>query len=316
MSRTDNPRHMVGSSNTAARQDPGASWAHVTGTFKAIEHRFAVRSTHVGIGRFVEEMFDPFGVAGEEPITWYSIIDSPPGPGRHALDVDEARVVEGAKASRVLDYLIQHVNRAAIRSGDDRVLVHAAAAELDGVGVLLPADMEAGKTTLVAGLVKAGFGYLTDEAAVIDPESLQLHPYPKPLSIDPGSWSVLADLAPRVDSSTRPYFEEQWQVPATRISPTAISGRADAALVIFPRYTSGVETRVEPVSKSQAMLILLEQTFRFHSAGRRNLEVLARFLEGVRCYRLEGGDLGESCRAVTQLANEARTSRGSRSAAT
>ena len=279
----------------------GMTWEHVTPTFRALNYRFAVRSRHEGIGRFIEEMYGSFGAADERPATWYSIVDGSPSPGSYALEVDERRVVEGVNASRVLGYLTWHVNREAIRSGHDRVLVHAAAAELDGVGVLLPAEMDAGKTTLVAGLVKAGFGYLTDEAAVIDPVSLRLHPYPKPLSIDPGSWPVLADLTPRVDGSTAPYLKEQWQVPATRIRPTAVSGPVDVALVIFPRYMPETGTEVRPLRGSQAMLRLLEQTFGFHVLGRRNLEVLGRLVEGVACYRLESGDLDGACQAVADL---------------
>ena len=308
MSGTDITRHPDRRSANPALEKAETVWSHVTRTFQALAHPFAVRSTHVGIGRFVEEIYEPFGVADEGPVTWYSITNGPCGTGPHALDVNEDRVVEGAKASRVLDYLTWHVNRAAIRSSNDRVLVHAAAAALDGVGVLMPAEMEAGKTTLVAGLVRTGFQYLTDEAAVIDPASLQLHPYPKPLSVDPGSWSVLADLQPKVDGSTAVYLDEQWQVSPTRIRPTAVSGPVDAGLVVFPRYKPGAGTDIEPLPRSKAILTLLEQTFLFHSAGRRNLEVLARFLEGVRCYRLVSGDLDDACRTVAKLASEARLS--------
>lgn len=308
MSGGDITRDPVRLSLNPVEWNAGTNWPHVSRTFQALAHRFAVRSTHVGIGRFVEEMYEPFSVADEGPVTLYSITDGLSGTGPHALDIDEDRVVEGAKASRVLNYLTWHVNRSAIHSSNDRVLVHAAAAALDGVGVLMPAEMEAGKTTLVAGLVKSGFRYLTDEAAVIDPASLRLHPYPKPLSIDPGSWSVLADLEPRVDSSTAAYLDVQWQVSPTRIRPTAVSGPVDAALVVFPRYMPGAETEIEPLVRSQAILTLLEQTFLFHSDGRRNLEVLGRFLERARCYRLVSGDLDEACRAVARLAGEARSS--------
>ena len=87
------------------------------------------------------------------------------------------------------------------------MLVHAGAVEWDGHAALFPAPMESGKTTLVAGLVRAGARYLSDEAAAIDPETLLVHPFPKSLTIGAGSWEVLADLAPAVDPEvTRRYL--------------------------------------------------------------------------------------------------------------
>ena len=44
--------------------------------------------------------------------------------------------------------------------------------------------MESGKTTLTAGLVRAGFDYLSDEAVAFDWDTLDIVPYAKPLSID------------------------------------------------------------------------------------------------------------------------------------
>ena len=281
-------------------------WTHATPTFRALNHRFAVRSTHGGIGRFVEEMCKSFCVADQGPFTWYSIVHGLPGDAPHALYVNEDRMVHGPDASDVVSYLIWHINRQAIRSSHDRVLLHAAAASLEGFGVLLPGAMESGKTTLVAGLTMSGFQYLTDEAAAIDPETLSLHPYPKPLSVDPGSWTVLADLAPRLDGSTAAYFDKQWQVPPTAIYPEAVSGPVQATVVVFPNYERGADTDVAPMPKSEALLVMLEQTFQFHAAGPRNLEVLARLLEDVTCYRMISGDLDEACQAVTHLVHACR----------
>ena len=284
-------------------------WRYTTGTFQALGYSFAVRSTHEGIGRFVGEMYGPCIAPHARPTTWYSIVDGLPGEWPHALYVGSDRASQGVHATQVLNYLTWHVNQQVVARSGDLVLLHAAAAALDDVGVILPAAMESGKTTLVAGLVKAGFRYLTDEAAAIHPESLRLHPYPKPLSIDPGSWSVLGDLEPHVDASTAAYLEEQWQVTPQRIRPNAISGPVDAALVVFPRYEQGVETVLEPLRRSEAMLVMLEQTFSFHVAGRRNLLALARFLDGVNCYRLVTGDLDEACGALLRLAEAVRSDR-------
>jgi hypothetical protein len=66
-----------------------------------------------------------------------------------------------------------------------RIFVHAGAVAIDGRALLVPGASFAGKTTLVAALVREGAAYLSDEFAVLD-ESGQVHPYPRPLSLRPG----------------------------------------------------------------------------------------------------------------------------------
>jgi hypothetical protein len=281
-------------------------WAHTSRTFQAGRHRFTVRSTHAGIGRFVDEVYGACAVPEGGAATCYSIVDGLPGGWPHALYVDGRRATQVVEPARILDHLTWHVNRQVIATRGDHLLIHAAAASLDGIGVVFPAAMEAGKTTLVAGLVQRGFSYLTDEAAAIDPIALEVHPYPKPLSIDPGSWSVLADLEPPVDEATAPYLATQWQVGPEAIRPGATSGPVPAPLVVFPRYEPDATTRLEPLRRSEALVAMLGQTFRFHDDGPRALEVLGRFLERADCYRLVNGDLDEACQAVIGLVGSVR----------
>ena len=74
-----------------------------------------------------------------------------------------------------------HVHTEAIRHTGDFLLVHAGAVRTpSGRGdAALPAQPESGKSTLTLGLVQAGFGYLSDEAAAIDPVTRMLHPVPE-----------------------------------------------------------------------------------------------------------------------------------------
>ena len=64
----------------------------------------------------------------------------------------------------------------------DHVFVHAGVVGVGGRAIVLPGKSFAGKTTLVAALVRAGAEYWSDEYAVLDGEGL-VHPYAKPLSI-------------------------------------------------------------------------------------------------------------------------------------
>ena len=283
-------------------------WTHTTRTFKALGHRFAVRSTDQNMGQLFDDLYAPCAVAGP-PQTWYSIVQQTPGARERELYVDSERIMVMDRPSWLVRYMAWHVNHQVIKRSSGYVLLHAAAAAHDGVGVLLPGAPEAGKTTLVAGLIRSGFSYLTDEAAAIDPETLQIEPYPKPLTIDRGSWPVLPDLAPVGADTPRGYHEGQWHVSPATLRADAISGRVSAAVIVFPRFEAGAATTLEPLGRAEALVALLDQTFRLHQDGRRNLDVLARVVKPVDCYRLTSGDLDEACELVLKVTDRALAAR-------
>ncbi len=64
----------------------------------------------------------------------------------------------------------------------DYVFVHAGVVGVENLAIVLPGKSFAGKTTLVAALVREGAEYWSDEYAVLDADGL-VHPYPKPLSV-------------------------------------------------------------------------------------------------------------------------------------
>lgn len=83
------------------------------------------------------------------------------------------------EATAVLEDLIEQFQ--AIRSSN-RLFVHAGAVGWKGRAIILPGASFAGKSTLVASLVRRGASYLSDEFAVLDSEGL-VHPFPRQLSI-------------------------------------------------------------------------------------------------------------------------------------
>jgi hypothetical protein len=267
--------------------------------YQALAHRFQVDSPDPELRRHLETLFEglrcpdpaPAGAAvryrlDEEPQGWYT------------LRRDEELLVNSDRPGLVLAHLLWQLNRSAVGATTDRIVLHAAAAASGGDGVLLPAPQESGKATLVAGLVRRGFQYLSDEAVAIDPLTLEMQPYAKPLSLDPGSWALLPDLEPAVDPRLRPWLGDQWQVAPTSIRPDAVAAPTPARLVVLPRYDKGAETTIESVSGGRALLELAQCTFEWQQHGARALYTLAALLRKADCYRLVVGDLEDACDLV------------------
>lgn len=278
-------------------------WGHESGRFRALHHEFGVRTTDPTLGSYLEHVFSGFAAPGV-PARWYSVVQQPGPTGRgteYVVDFDGEPLVTTFRPSMAMGMLLWHVNQETVRRSSALTLVHASAAERHGIAGVFPAPMESGKTTLVAGLVRAGLRYLTDEAAAIDPCRLQVVPFPKAMSVDPGSWGVLADLRPSVDDAVFPFVRKQWQVVPADIRPHAVAPPTPVRLVVCPAYVEGARTTLEPLSRAQALRLLTDSTFLFAQHGRRNFETLARVAGASDCYRLTIGELGPACELVMAL---------------
>lgn len=272
-------------------------WPYVSRTFQALGHRFAVRTDDPELGGLVDTMYSSCAVTGE-PDTMYSIVSGVIRDVDGGVYVDDDVALPVYEPSWAARYLTWHVNQEVIDRSSRYVLLHAGMVAWRGCGVVLPGRPEAGKTTLVAGLIRNGFGYVTDEAVAIDPVDLKVAPYPKPLSIDRGAWSVLPDFDPTAQGSDARYHARQWHVNPATIWPNAIAGRTPVSVVAFPRFVAGADTMLEPITRAQALVELARETFRFHEDGRRNLRILGEVVGQVTCYRLVSGDLDEACALV------------------
>lgn len=290
----------------AARTAPGrrVTPGHVTGRFRALGHDFRVRTSDPDLGRYVDEVFGAFAAPGSAATTYSLREDALDGRPAFTLRFEDEEIVRTRNAGTAFGTLLWHVNQETVRRSSELCILHAAAAEHRGLAVVLPAPMEAGKTTLVAGLVRAGLRYLTDEAAAIDPCRLLVQPFPKALSLDPGSWEVLADLRPAVDDAVARYVRAQWQVPPDAIRSHAVAPATPVRAVVAPRYVEGAATRFEPITRAEALQLLVRSTFRFPDHGRRNFETLAHVVRQSACYRLVVGDLCFACDLVIDMLDD------------
>lgn len=288
------------SSSRAARVLDSVDWPYTTSTRRALRFEFGVRVMDPVLGSYLDEVLVAV-VHDGRPRHMYSLVDRGPGRVRFPLYLDGEHVATLGTPGLALNYLLWHINQEVVRHTTDLVLFHASAVERDGAALVFPAPMESGKTTLAAGLVRTGFRYLTDEAVAIDPLTLLVQPYPKALSIDPGSWEVLADLRPEVSDDLLPYIGSQWQVPPGAIRPDAVAPPSVARFVIAPRYVRGAVTSLEPVSRAEAMSVLAENSFNLAEMGVGAFAALGQVVRGCRGYRLTIGELGEACRLISQL---------------
>jgi hypothetical protein len=275
-------------------------------TFHALAHDFRFVAESDAVGRYFEEVLSGLPRA-HGPAHEYSIRAVDAGGEQDCTEIvleaggaDPVVVATNVSIGALAGSFVHHLNREAI-TAEYGVMCHAGAVARHGVGVILPADPESGKTTLTAGLVRAGFSYLTDEAALVDPTTNTIEPYPKPLSIDSGSHQLFPELEPAPAPGDDSAPSDQWQVPPDAIRPGAVGDRSRVRLVVFPKYEEGATTELVPVSRASGLVELATNTFEFRDHARRSLDALAAVIVDADCYRLTVGGLDDACRVVGDL---------------
>jgi hypothetical protein len=266
---------------------------------------FRITADDERVAAYCERLFAGFaaGDDGAEPHRFH-VASAPDGTARLLVDGEPGGV--GVSASGITSELVHTLSRLLILECDALGL-HAGGVARDGVGVALPAAMESGKSTLTAALVRAGFAYLSDEAVLLDWDSGVAIPFPKPISLDPGSWALFPDLEPHADLPDDDYKARQWHVPPDEVRSGAVAaGPVPIRYYVFPKYAKGATTELTPLPRAEAVVELAKNTFRFNEQPRRCLDALAAAARGADCYRLAVGDLERAVALVRDLVERDR----------
>lgn len=266
--------------------------------FRALGLTFAVSASDVSLGRYLERILRPFTVE-EEPAHLLSLLERrEDGHSHFLLYFDDQHVATTSNPSDGVRELVRAVNREMMAATPECLHLHASAAERDGAAAIFPATMESGKSTLVTGLVQRGLGYVTDEVVAVDPGTLAIRPYPKPVSLDAGSWSVVPELRPEADES---YLTTQWQVEPDAIRGGAVAAECRPGFIFFPGYDPAAVTELAPLTPAEAVMALAENTLNLRMHGPRAVEALARMAQTCPAYRLPLSDLDDACRLVLSV---------------
>ncbi len=197
------------------------------------------------------------------------------GDAGYRLDVDGDVVVEGSTLQPILDKLscdlIVHVANFA----PDLLFVHAGVVGWQGQALLLPGASFAGKTTLVAELVRAGATYYSDEYAVLD-ECGHVHPYARDLQMREHRGATQSSVGVALLGG------------AEGTEPLAVSR------VVFTEFVESGHWNPEPVSAGLAVLEMLQHSIPVQRTPARVMAMLARMMETATAVRTERGEAREA----------------------
>jgi hypothetical protein len=160
------------------------------------------------------------------------------------------------------------------------VFVHAGAVAHRGRGIVVPGDSFAGKTSLVAALVRAGAEYCSDEYAVLDTRG-RLHPFAKPLS--------LRERVYQTDHTVESLGGRTAEEPVP------------VGMVVLTRFEPGAVWRPRRLSSGEAVLGLLSHTV---PAQTRPAHVMPTLTRACAAALALAGERGEADDVAHSLLSE------------
>ena len=186
----------------------------------------------------------------------------------HAEALDDALVLLGG-------HMMIHVAEHA----PEYVFLHAGVVAWEDRALLLPGTSHAGKSTLVAELVRAGATYYSDEFALLDSEG-RVHPFTR-------------DIRMR-----RPGAPDQVPLPLKQLDGRAGTGPLRVSMVVFAEFAEHARWAPEAVTPGRAVLELLLHSTPVQRTPGRTLATLSATMRHARAWRSQRGEATVAARSL------------------
>ena len=214
-----------------------------------------------------------------------------PSPPEHALPMFESGL-NWAISTTVNQYLI----------------IHAAAVERGGRAMIIPGQSGSGKSTLCAGLVFGGWRLLSDELALIVPQSIEAVALARPMNLKNESIEVVRRLAP--DAVFGRPAEDTLKGTIVLVKPSAdsfdrVEEAASPRWIVFPNYEKGSASELIARPKAECFLELAANAINYGVLGDRGFNTLAEVITRSECFEFTYSDLAGGVRLLTEMSDAA-----------
>jgi hypothetical protein len=178
---------------------------------------------------------------------------------------------------------------AAVKALDDMIVhrlktyraIHAGAVLIEDRAVLLPGSSHAGKSSLVAELLRRGASHFSDEYALIDSEG-RIHSYPRPLLLRKGG-------------------PLQTLVLPEELNAGFAAHPAPVGWILALNYSLGEAWDVHTMSQGEAVMLLLRNTPHEMVKTPEMIDFFVRVADKAVCFTGKRGDAAEAATHIFNL---------------
>ena len=203
-------------------------------------------------------------------------------PAGYDVSLDNVKVSSAETLNDAALAAVKALDDALVRKLTVLRAVHAGAVVLNGRALLIPGSSHAGKSSLVAELLRRGAAHLSDEYALVDGAGF-IHAYPRPLLLRNGrpkqSLVLPSDL--KADFHLEP-VQVGW--------------------IVAVDYAPGASWEIKRISQGEAVMLLLSNTPHEMGQSPEMVELFTRCVARSECYAGTRGEVAEAAERILELA--------------
>jgi HprK-related kinase A len=219
------------------------------------------------------------------------------GAARCVFELDGQRPFTPLAAGEAFAFLEWGLNWCVTTHCHGWLITHAAVLARGDDAVVLPAPPGSGKSTLCASLMHHGWRLLSDEMALLEPDSGMLVPSPRAVSLKNASIELISRRYPDAAMGPLAHDTQKGTVAHLRVDEASVLRSrvlARPAWVVFPSYEADVALQARRLPKAQALVSLASNSFNQHVHGRRGFNALADLIERCHVFELHYSSLDEA----------------------
>jgi hypothetical protein len=175
------------------------------------------------------------------------------------------------------------------------VIVHAGAMTKEAKTLLLVGESGTGKTTVTLGLLQRGWLPLSDDLALVSPQSLAIAPFPRCFHADAFTSTTIAQpgLVEEVGALEGYVRPLRWAEAPARVSSVVRLERDPSA-----------PTSVQPISQAEAAGAVLQAAVSTGLPWREAARVAVGMAAGASCWQVNNGALHDTLDTLDRLARD------------
>ncbi len=184
--------------------------------------------------------------------------------------------------------------------------LHAAAISKRKEALILVGEQKSGKTTLSLSLAQHGYNYFSDDIALLNINSKEIVPYYR--GINPRESTIKMFPFLKEQSFSHPYIDyddrdQRWSVELKKASGIKLSQKSSLKYIIFPKYKPCQSFQCNKLSKSKAIVMLLNNMKVVPTAlmGSSVINVLNNLLNNTEIYSIKYSDSNSAIEFVDSL---------------
>ena len=272
--------------------------------YHLIDSDFLIRYANKALEDIIHPLFKHLEVA--EATAQVIVLDILTQGNDYVLFADEQAVDFCTEKQTITPMMHANVLMLAYEQADCLLAIHAGAVSKGNQCILMPAVSGSGKSTLTAALITEGYGYCTDDLALLSNENFQIQSAPVSLGIKEGAWPILATRYPNINDL--PTFMRldgkvvRYLPPQKNALSENNQQHHSVKHIIFPKYQADAQVTLNRVSTADSLCRLTESGYDVGG----NLEVshvddLIQWIRDIQCYTLEYSSLTDAIEKIKKL---------------